>query len=312
MFALSDIYAIMTIIKLKSPFPYFGSKKRVADVIWSGLGNVSNYVEPFCGSLAILLANHNIPKIETVNDLDSVLVNFWRSVSKNPDEVAKYADFPVSQVELHARHTWLIENLTDDFRYKMEHDPEFFDSKMAGYWIYGQSASIGDNWLKTKGLKALPLLSSAGGGIRGLTYDIFEQFKKLQERLRRVRITCGDWKKIVSPSITYNNIGLGPKDITGVVLDSPYSLESRDKVYREESNIYKEVCKWAIDNGDHSKMRLVVCGYDGDVIFPDNWTKYNWKSSGLGNRSNDRGRENSSREVIYFSPNCLPISLPIG
>ena len=41
--------------KLKAPFPYFGGKSLAAGLVWSRLGEVKNYVEPFAGSLAVLL-----------------------------------------------------------------------------------------------------------------------------------------------------------------------------------------------------------------------------------------------------------------
>lgn len=293
---------------VKTPFSYFGNKARVSKIIWKGLGEVSNYVEPFCGSLSILLSNPKIPKIETVNDINCCLTNFWRAVTNNPNEVAQYADYPVNEIDLHARQRWLSTAMSIlEFKQKMEQDDNFFDTKMAGYWIWGMGASIGDNWLKTKGLKALPLLSSAGGGIHGLTNNIYDWFSKIQNRTRRTRICCGDWKRVVTPSVTYKNKGLYAKDITGVVLDPPYDLSNRDKVYQEDdANIYKEVCEWAIENADNLRMRIVVCGYDGDFIFPDTWRHYSWTANGgLANLGNDRGKENSRREMIYFSPNCL-------
>lgn len=44
--------------------------------------------------------------IETVNDLDAYVANFWRSVAHDPEAVAKYADWPVNEDDLHARHKW--------------------------------------------------------------------------------------------------------------------------------------------------------------------------------------------------------------
>ena len=32
---------------MKAPFPYFGGKSEIADVIWSRLGDTSSYVEGF-------------------------------------------------------------------------------------------------------------------------------------------------------------------------------------------------------------------------------------------------------------------------
>ncbi len=41
---------------LTAPFPYFGGKASVAGEVWRRFGDVDNYVEPFCGSCAVLLA----------------------------------------------------------------------------------------------------------------------------------------------------------------------------------------------------------------------------------------------------------------
>lgn len=95
---------------IKSPFPYIGGKARVAPEVWRRFGDVKNYVEPFFGGGGVLL---NRPvwggnRIETVNDLDSLLVNFWRSIKLHPRKLAKAADHPISELELHARHTWLV------------------------------------------------------------------------------------------------------------------------------------------------------------------------------------------------------------
>lgn len=90
--------------KLKAPFTYFGGKGRAAEFIWAGLGNPPNYVEPFFGSGAVLL---NRPggagKIETINDLDCDVANFWRAVSIDPEGVANALDWPVNECDLHAR-----------------------------------------------------------------------------------------------------------------------------------------------------------------------------------------------------------------
>jgi DNA adenine methylase len=298
----------MTNKPLKIPFSYFGGKRSVAPIIWQGLGQVSNYVEPFAGSLAVLLSNPSVPKIETINDIDCFLSNFWRAVSQDPEGVVKFADYPVNETDLHARHRWLVSAATQDFHQQMNEDPDYYDVKIAGWWVYGQCASITGNWLRPKGLNALPLLSSAGGGIHGLTYSIPDQFKKLQQRLRRVRVSCGDWKRIISPSITYNSKGLTAKEMTGVFLDPPYDAQNRDQVYREDNNIYQEVCRWAIANGDNSRMRVVVCGYKDDVVFPETWQHYSWNSNGgMANLGDDRGKQNAKREMIYFSPHCLEI-----
>ena len=169
-------------------------------------------------------------------------------------------------------------------------------------------ASVGNNWLHDKGLKALPLLSSAGGGIHGLTADPIKHFAALQDRLKRVRVVCGDYKRILTPSVTHNSVGIGPKDITGVFLDPPYDHSNRDKVYKEDSNIFNEVLEWAIKNGDNERMRIALCGYEGDHKIPSNWKTYCWEAQGgMANMGNKRGRDNAKLERIYFSPHCLTL-----
>jgi site-specific DNA-adenine methylase len=298
----------MNTFPIKSPYPFFGGKSRVAPVIWQAFGEVSNYVEPFAGSLAVLLANPKRPKIETVNDLDCFITNFWRAVSADPEGVAKFADTPVHEADLHARHKWLLTASTDEFKLKMHTDPDYYDLKIAGWWVWGMGASIGNNWLSSKGVNSAPILSSAGGGIHGLTHPVLDWFKTLQERTRRVRVCSGDWQRIMTPSVTYNNKGLSPKDITGVFLDPPYSKKGRDTVYKSDNDVYNDVCKWAIDNQDNDRMRIIVCGYSDDYEFPDTWKKYSWSANGgLANLGNNRGKMNAKKETIYFSPSCLKI-----
>jgi DNA adenine methylase len=100
---------------LKAPFPWFGGKSMVADVVWRAFGDVRNYVEPFFGSGAVLLGRPlPFEGIETVNDFDGLLANFWRAVKGDPEAVAKWADWPVNENDLHARHSWLV-NMKQDF-----------------------------------------------------------------------------------------------------------------------------------------------------------------------------------------------------
>jgi len=126
---------------LKAPFPWFGGKSRVADLVWDRFGNVPNLVEPFFGSGAILLGRppkYMPPGIETVNDLDCMVANFWRALQNDPDAVADAADWPVNEADQHARHLWLCSQ--EEFRERMKVDPEYYDAKIAGWW-YGDSAS---------------------------------------------------------------------------------------------------------------------------------------------------------------------------
>lgn len=90
---------------MKAPFIWFGGKRKVAPLVWEALGDVDNYVEPFAGSLAVLLERPtwHEGRCETVNDADRYLSNLWRALSKDPEAVAEWADWPVNEADLLAR-----------------------------------------------------------------------------------------------------------------------------------------------------------------------------------------------------------------
>src|SRR4030042_580971 len=308
---------------LKAPFPYFGGKSTVSDIVWQNFGDVGNYIEPFAGSLAVLLGRPTEPKIETVNDADYFLANFWRALSKEPEEVAKFADWPINECDLYARHKWLVSKV--EFKERMENDPEYYDAKIAGWWVWGLSAWIGNGWCRGIIDKKRPHLGNAGRGIhrkslvirqkpnlsnnKGIhrsslytnnTNQLIDYFKQLANRLRRVRVCCGDWTRVLTKAVTTGN------GIAGIFLDPPYCSSDRNSnLYSIDSmTIAQEVQKWAIDNGDNKLFRIALCGYENDYDMPKNWVKIAWKANGgYGNQS--KNKDNAGKERIWFSPYCI-------
>ena len=71
---------------MKPPFAYYGGKTTLAERIADLLPQHAHYVEPFAGSLAVLLAKPR-SEMETVNDLDQDLMTFWRVLRDQPAEL---------------------------------------------------------------------------------------------------------------------------------------------------------------------------------------------------------------------------------
>ena len=98
----------MTVRKNKAPFPWFGGKSKAAPVVWSLLGDVVHYVEPFAGALGVLLERpHPCNRTyysETINDLDGFVVNAWRAMQMQPEATAKAASWPVTEAEIGRAH----------------------------------------------------------------------------------------------------------------------------------------------------------------------------------------------------------------
>jgi DNA adenine methylase len=308
---------------LRAPFPWFGGKSRAAKLIWEAFGDVPNFVEPFAGSLAVLLARPTAPRTETVNDADAYLSNFWRAVKDDPGAVARHADWPVSEVDLHARHAWLVAQ--EGFRERMLTDPAYYDAKIAGWWVWGLSAWIGSGWCAPlKGPRAvrkrpnlnrggrgvsrqLPHLSgdsgAAGAGIHasGKSVEaVYQWIQHLSARLRRVRVCCGDWSRVLGPSPT-THIG-----ITGVLLDPPYAVESGRSAtcyVQDEQGLSARVRAWALEHGDDPQLRIALCGYESEHEMPSTWRCVAWQAQ--GGYGNTAGNTNRDRERVWFSPHCL-------
>lgn len=297
----------------------------MSNLVWKRFGDVPNYVEPFFGSGAVLLCRSHEPRVETVNDLDCYVANFWRALQAEPDGVAQWCDWPVNEADLHARHAWLLDR--SEFRARMHTEIDYYDAKIAGWWVWGICQWIGSGWcaqefynggewqqrphLGDPGMgvhrpsQQLPKMNAPHVWTRGHS-DVYEYFNALASRLRRVRVCCGDWSRVLGESPT---VKLG---LTGIFLDPPYSTEADrdDTLYGvEDLNVAHDVRAWCVEHGDNPLLRIALCGYAGehdDDLIAAGWQPVAWKAAGgYGSQGNGRGRENSKREVVWFSPHCI-------
>jgi len=73
---------------MKSVLKYPGAKNRLAPWICEHIPKHDVYLEPFAGSLAVLF-NKQQCHIETVNDIDGEIVNFFRVLRDNMEELSE-------------------------------------------------------------------------------------------------------------------------------------------------------------------------------------------------------------------------------
>jgi len=321
-------------VTLSAPFPWFGGKRRVAKDAWARFGAVNNYVEPFFGSGACLLGRPDPQGNETINDLDGYVANFWRATKLSPDAVAEYADNPVNENDLHARHVWLLQQ-RESLRPSLEGDPEYHDAKIAGWWAWGLSCWIGSGFCSGNGPwwvnddRKLVHLGSNGQGVNrqlvqlrnngqgvnrklvhlgdngqteSLNSRLVPWFRALAERLKRTRVCSGDWSRVLGPSVTFGH------GMTAVFLDPPYA-DTADRcanLYRvDDLSVAHDVRAWAIENGKRPDMRIALCGYEGEHEMPREWETLNWSAgAGYGAQAAEQSG-NGKRERIWFSPACL-------
>ncbi len=327
---------------LKAPFTWFGGKSRAASVAWAQFGDVANYVEPFFGSGAALLARPEPVKgTETVNDLDAYVANFWRAVQAEPEAVAELMNWPVNESDLEARHKWLVTAARKaEHQQRMRDDPDYYSVKIASLWCWGLCQWIGSGWcagewhgrgsednsgrgvnvrdearggkrphLRNAGMgvhRKRPHLGDAGRGECERRLDVLIQWMRdLQDRLRNVRVCCGDWSRVCGPTPT---IKLGT---TGVFLDPPYSDKAgRDNdIYRcEDADVAHAVRAWCLEHGGDKRLRIVLCGYEGEHnnLEKHGWRVEEWKAhGGYGPQRSGSDYQNKFRERLWCSLHCV-------
>ena len=289
--------------------------------VWARFGQVGHYVEPFAGSLACLLGRpEGVDCLETVNDFDGFVSNFWRALIADPEAVARWADWPVSEPDLHARHLWLVERRAD-LTARLCGDPDFYSAKVAGWWVWGVASWIGSGWCSGTGPwvadegrlrlgnagqginrkrphlgdagrginRKLPHLGDAGRGInRQLPHlgdagrGIADYLGALSARLRRTRVCCGDWERICD-----SEAALFPArgQMTAVFLDPPCSgdLRTADLYACDSSDVASRCLAWCERWGKHPLLRIALCGYAGEAherLEAQGWSVQSWSAHG--------------------------------
>jgi hypothetical protein len=161
---------------------------------------------------------------------------------------------------------------------------------------------------------------------------LLDWFGRLRDRLRCVRVCCGSWRRVCDSESVTTRLGL-----TGLFLDPPYALSLKrlaawkahlrgegpepsqvreggsraDGLYATDGadvdRLVAEVHAYCLERGDNPKMRIALCGYEGEhnELERRGWEKVYWAAAGgYGNRSAG-GKANARKERIWLSPYAL-------
>lgn len=284
------------------PFQWFGGKRRVASRVWQYIGNPRVYVEPFAGSLAVLLARPwtRPDAVEIVGDADYMVANFWRSVRSDPEAVAAAADYPPVNADLTARHLWLMSEGADILRAHIPNDPYWHDPQIAGWWWWGLTLWYGHGWMNQG---CIGTMRTDPAGPHAMTQrETSEYLSRFADRLRHVHIISGDWRRAVAHA---SSAARQLNCQMAAFLDPPYAS---DGIY--DRGLYAAGCRpagvveWCREH-EH-RARIILCGYAGDYDLPG-WSIVRWS----GARGMSRASENRHREAMYLSPLCIPGTLDV-
>ena len=244
-------------MKIKAIAPWFGAKRNLAPRIVELLGAHKTYWEPFCGSMAVLLANPPCV-METVNDLHGDLINLARVVRDEKLALKLYRKL---------RRTLMHEQIFIEAAERCRERGHCFDARepdLERAYDYFVCSWIGRNGVAgTTGYNQGYCLrfTSKGGHAATRWRSVVESIPAWRRRLRQVTILQRDAFEII-PKIEDE-----PK--AALYIDPPYIDHEKDYVEKIELADHKRLAEML---HRFQKARVVVSYYDHpklNEIYPD-------------------------------------------
>lgn len=224
-----------------------GKSKEIPEILAYMPKNYNRYIEPFFGGGALYFYLENENSI--INDINSKLINFYKDVANNYDEMRVQLDeiekiYKINQSDYEQRKEKSpddrIENLNEDFFYEMRNlfnhntTEKYLDSVI--YFFINKTSYSGMIRYNKKGEFNVPF-----GRYRNLNTQLLT--KKHHELLRTAEIYNGSYKEIFAMA----------KQDDFMFLDPPYDCQFTDygngaefteAQHRELSEEYKKLnCK---------------------------------------------------------------------
>lgn len=270
---------------VRPPVPYFGSKQRLAEWIGDLLPSHGHYVEPYAGGLSVLLAKP-ASRMETVNDLDGDLINFWRVLRDRTEDLVRVCELtPHARTELTA--AW--EPTTDDLE------------RARRVWVRLTQGRGG--MMRRSGWRHYSAPGNATFGMPGYLEAYRDRILPAAERLRGVSLEC-------LPALTMiGKYGDSPDVL--LYTDPPYLGTTRGHRNRYGAEMRDETDHRDLATALHGcAAAVILSGYDsplyGDLYA--GWSRYELTTS-TGNAAGERTRT----EVVWSNRELGSAALfPLG
>lgn len=283
-------------MKIKALAPWFGGKRNLAPKIVEILGKHQVYWEPFCGSMAVLMAKPPC-EMETVNDLHGDLVNLAKVIQDKElgfqlyDKLSRtlYAE----QLFKEAEARWISrEEINTDIDIERAYD--YFVVSWMG--LNGVSGTSRYNY-------QFALRWCVGGGQGARRWrSVVESIPDWHKRLRNVVIIQRDVFKILDK--------IKDEKGTAIYCDPPYFEKSSKYIHDFESEDHErlalalkrfEKAHVLISYYDHPKLELLYRGWERIYLAQSNQSLRN-ATAGGSKRSKKRPTEilltNNSADIF--------------
>jgi len=212
---------------------YFGGKWRMAPWIISYFPEHTHYIEPCFGAGSVLLRKEQV-ELETVNDLNGRLVNFFRALRDDPDELIGKIDLtPWAQDEYKLAQIESDDPVEDARRF-------FFMSWMS---VNGGPLPTGFRISKTRGSRgSIPPTDGINHALNAIT-----------KRLRTVQVMNIDAIAFIRKFNEDEN--------ALIYFDPPYVKSTRTSKGYGVFDDFDDLHKQAAELLNQSKSKVVVSGY---------------------------------------------------
>ncbi len=227
-------------------FGWYGGKFSHLNWLLPLLPFAHHYCEPFGGSGAVLLNREPSP-VETYNDVDGDVVNFFRVLRENRDElVAMIALTPFSREEF-----FFAINSDEADISPIERARRFYVRARQSRTGLAQTASLG-RWANCKATSRRGM-----SGVISRWFGGVDALPEIAERLMRVQIENRPAEQLIK---------LYDSEDTLFYCDPPYPHDSRGdaKAYGHEMSNFEHEQLAALLNA--VKGRVAVSGYRGELL----------------------------------------------
>ncbi len=281
-------------MKLGAIAPWFGGKRTLAPVIVEALGAHKSYIEPFCGSMAVLMAKEPAG-YETVNDLHGDLVN-----------LAWCLQHPRLAEDLYERmgRTLVCEGLMEEWRAVVDQpidtaggaDVDRAHAYLALAWM-GRNGTSG---LERQNFQIAVRWTPTGGSATTRFRSATESIPAWHERLRNVVILRRDGFKVIQ--------SVADRADTAIYCDPPYLRDTRSGSNSDYLHDFKEPEHLMLRDllARFERTRVVISYYDSpslrELYGGGRWRIISVEASKMLSRQNRRGAaDDAAPEVLIVN-----------
>lgn len=256
---------------MKTPITYYGGKQKLIKEILPMIQVHKLYCEPFCGGAAVFFAKEPSP-VEVINDVNSELINFYRTVQNDFVGLEKEV-----RISLHSRR------LHKDAQVIYENPHMFSEVKRAwAVWVLASqsfSSILDGSW--GYDVKKGSTTKKISNKRESFTED-------LAIRLQNVQIECTDALRIITSRDSHE---------TFFYCDPPY--------YNSDCGHYdsysKEDFTALLQKLSSIEGKFLLSSYPSDIL-KEFTAKYGWKNKSFEQKvSVNKGAGKSKTEVLSWN-----------